>query len=90
MEAETQSPRCWERPIFPKKPIIPSKTRAPEVKRMVEKLAASIAPPANANRQMIEFAAKATRADRVTRIVLRCPFPIGMGLNWVLSFHGSS
>ena len=40
---------------------------APATRRTTVKAAASIVPPANARRQRIELAAKATRASRVSR-----------------------
>jgi hypothetical protein len=44
---------------------------APEASRIVVKLAASIAPAPSADRQRIEFAAKARRASPVLAAVLR-------------------
>lgn len=76
--AEVQLPRGVENPL-PLSTVIKDSMTAPELNRIVEKLAASIAALPSASRQSTEFEAKATSATPVQVNVLK-------RLNWLFIF----
>ena len=74
MAADIQFLRCPdEERFFLNITDISMSMAAPEANRTVEKLAASMVASPSAIRQNTEFAAKATSANRVHRIVLMRP-----------------